>query len=40
MISSSIVSNNKDELSKITKECQELIFIFQKITSSIRSNHY
>ena len=38
MISSSITENIKDELEKISKECQELIFIFQKITSSSRSN--
>ncbi len=39
MISSSITDNIKDELEKISKECQELIFIFQKIASSSRNSN-
>lgn len=39
MLSSSITDNIKDELEKISKECQELVFIFQKITNSCRNNN-
>lgn len=39
MISSGVAENFKEELEKISKECQELIFIFQKIASSCRNNN-
>ncbi|MEK7200983.1 MAG: four helix bundle protein [Patescibacteria group bacterium] len=39
MISSSVGENIKEELEKISKECQELVFIFQKIANSCRNNN-
>jgi len=38
MLSSFDVELIKDEMESIKKECQELIFIFQKIASSSRNN--
>lgn len=39
MISSGVTENFTKELEKISKECQELVFIFQKISSSCRDNN-
>lgn len=38
MLSSDDEKNLKEELEEISKECQELVFIFQKITNTCRNN--
>lgn len=38
MLSSGATENTRSKLSKISKECQELVFIFQKIASTSRNN--
>lgn len=38
MLSMSVTENIKEELEIISKECQELVFIFQKIASTSRNN--